>query len=482
MSGEARAAEALAYASIGELAPQIRSRSLSPVDLVDAVLARVERLRSLNAFITVTAGLARARAAEAARQIAAGRYRGPLHGIPISLKDLIDTRGIRTTAGSKILADHVPQRDATVAARLQEAGAILIGKAALHEFAYGVTTNNPHYGPTRNPWAPDRIPGGSSGGSGAAVAAGLGPASIGTDTGGSVRIPAALCGVIGLKPTYGRVSRHGLRPLAWTLDHPGPLTRTVEDAALVLQAIAGPDPHDPTTLGQEVPEFIGGLRRPVAGLRAGVLADPYHEYVTDDVQAAFGEAVGVLRSLGMQVERVAFSKAAEASAAQATIIMAEAASVHERWLRDRPGDYGADTRARLQRGQFLSATQYLRAQRVRALIQQEAAILLRPYAVLMCPTVPCLAPGIGEDSVVIRGEKVRVVDVMTRLTRLWNFTGLPAVSVPCGFGKSGLPVGLEVIGRAMDEATVLAVAHAYEQATPWHTRRPPEPASPAPRG
>ncbi len=480
MSGPARATEALAYASITELGPEIRSRALSPVDLVEAVLARIDRLRVLNAFITVTADLARAQAAAAAREIAAGRYRGPLHGVPVSLKDLISTRGIRTTNGSRIHAEHVPHGDATIAARLRDAGAVLIGKAALHEFAYGVTTTNPHYGPTRNPWGPDRIPGGSSGGSGAAVAAGLGPASIGTDTGGSIRIPAALCGVVGLKPTYGRVSRRGVFPLAWTLDHPGPLARSVEDAAIVLQAIAGPDPHDPTTLGQDVPDFTGLLRRSVKGLRAGVLADPLHEDVAEDVQAAFENAIGVLRSLGIQTERVRFPRAAEASAAQTAIIMSEAASVHERWLRDRPGDYGADTRARLQRGQFLSATQYLRAQRVRAMIRDEAGDLLRSCAVLVCPTVPCEAPRIGEDSVVVRGAGVRVVDVMTRLTRLWNFTGLPAISIPCGFGTGGMPLGLEVIGRAMDEATLLAVAHAYEQATPWHTRRPPEPASPPP--
>lgn len=474
-----RTVEALACASITELAPRIRSGELSPVDLVEAALARIERFRPLNAFITVTSDLARSQAAVSAREITAGRYRGPLHGIPISLKDLISTRGIRTTSGSRIHAEHVPVADAAIAVRLQNAGAILIGKTALHEFAYGVTTDNPHFGPTRNPWAWDRIPGGSSGGSGAAVAAGLGTASIGTDTGGSIRIPAALCGVVGLKPTYGRVSRHGVFPLAWSLDHPGPLTRSVADAAIVLQAIAGPDPCDPTALGQIVPDFTEAVRRPVAGLRAGVLADAYHEDVGDDVRRAFEEALGVFAGIGIRWERVRFPRVEEAVAAQVTILMSEAASVHERWLRDRPGDYGGDTRARLQRGQFISATQYLRAQRVRALVQDDAAELLRSYAVLVCPTVPSPAPRIGEETVVIRGASVRVVDVMTRLTRLWNLTGLPAISVPCGFASSGLPVGLQVIGRPMDEATVLTVAHAYEQASPWHTHRPPDPPTPA---
>jgi len=474
MSRESRGGGDLAYASVAELAVRIRSRTLSPVDLVDAVLDRIDRAKGLNAFITVTADRARARAADAVREIAAGRYRGPLHGIPVSLKDLIDTRGVRTTCGSRVLAGRVPTADATVTARLEAAGAVLIGKTALHEFAYGVTTNNPHYGPTRNPWGPDRIPGGSSGGSGAAVAAGLGPVSIGTDTGGSIRIPAALCGVVGLKPTYGRVSRHGVFPLAWTLDHLGPLARTVEDAALVLQAIAGPDPHDSTTLGQRVPEFAEALSRPLAGLRVGVLADDFHQEMAEDVRTAFEEALAVLQSLGLEPAPVQFPRAAEASVAQAAVIMSEAASVHERWLRDRPGEYGADVLARLRRGQFLSATQYLRAQRVRSLVQDEVAGLFRSCVALVCPTTASGAALISDETVVIRGARTPVRDSMTRLTRLWNFTGLPAISVPCGFSADGFPIGLQVIGPAMDEVILLAIAHAFEQATPWHTRRPPE--------
>jgi aspartyl-tRNA(Asn)/glutamyl-tRNA(Gln) amidotransferase subunit A len=478
-SGPARQADGEAgpvfFTSAAELGARIRGRELSPVDVVEEVLARVGRSASLNAFITVTAEAARAQAKEAEREIAAGRHRGPLHGIPISLKDLIDTRGIRTTCGSRILADRVPRRDATVAARLREAGAILIGKAALHEFAYGVTTNNPHFGPTRNPWNLECIPGGSSGGSAAAVAAGLGPVSIGTDTGGSIRIPAALCGIVGLKPSYGRVSRHGVQPLAWTLDHVGPLTRSVEDAALVLQAVAGPDPRDPTTQGQSVPDFTEALRRPVQGLAVGVLADDYHQVLAEDVRTAYEAALGVLRKLGLRLENVRFPRPAEAGAAQTAIIMSEAASVHERWLRDRPDEYGADTRARLQRGQFLTATQYLRAQRVRALILEEVANLFRSYAALVVPTTPCVAPRISQETTLIGDTPRDVRDMLTRMTRLLNFTGLPAISVPCGVGAGDLPVGLQIIGRPMDEATVLAIAHAFERATPWHARRPPNP-------
>jgi aspartyl-tRNA(Asn)/glutamyl-tRNA(Gln) amidotransferase subunit A len=439
------------------------------------VLARIERWRALNAFITVTADAARAQAEQAAREIAAGRYRGPLHGIPVSLKDLIDTRGIRTTSGSRVLADHVPAHDATVTTRLREAGAVLLGKTALHEFAYGVTNNNPHFGPTSNPWALDRIPGGSSGGSAAAVAAGLGCASIGTDTGGSIRIPAALCGVVGLKPSYGRVSRHGVFPLSWSLDHPGPLARSVEDAAIVLQAIAGADPRDRTTDGQMVPDFRAAVRRDVRGLRVGVLDDPYHRQVEHGVRIAFDAALDVLRGIGLRLEPVTVPRAAEAFVAQLAIIQAEAASVHERWLADRPQDYGPETLERLRQGQFVTATQYLRAQKVRGLALEEYAELFRRLDALVLPSVPAVAPRIGQATVDLDGEAVETRALMTRFSRLFNFVGAPALSVPCGFGAEGLPVGLQIAGRPMDEETVIAIGAAYERATPWHTRRPPEP-------
>jgi aspartyl-tRNA(Asn)/glutamyl-tRNA(Gln) amidotransferase subunit A len=465
----------LAYAPLTELSRRIRTRELSPVALLDVILDRIERCRVLNAFITVTTEVARAQAREAEREIAAGRYRGPLHGIPISLKDLIDTKGIRTTCGSRILSDRVPAEDAAVAARLHAAGAVLIGKTNLHEFAFGITTNNPHFGPCRNPWRLDRIPGGSSGGSGAAVAAGCGPVSIGTDTGGSIRIPAALCGVVGLKPTYGRVSRRGVSPLSWTLDHVGPLTRTVEDAALVLQAIAGPDPNDPSTLGQDTPDFVAGLRTSLAGIRIGVPSDEFHSEMAPDVRAQFRAALEVLDGIGLELEDVEFPRASEARTAAATVLFAEAASVHERWLPDRAAEYGAETLALLRQGAFLTATQYLRAQRVRALIASEVGTLMERVTALALPTIPIVAPAIGQSTVTLGDRPTDARGVITRFVRIINFVGLPAISVPCGFGTDGLPVGLQIVGRPNDEPTVLAIAHAYEQATPWHTRRPPEP-------
>lgn len=465
----------LAYASIAELAASIRTRAVSPVELVEMFLARIERFAVLNAFITVTADVALAEARAAEGEIGRGEYRGPLHGIPVSLKDLIDTRGIRTTAGSRILSARVPDGDAAVTERLRAAGAVLLGKNALHEFAFGVTTDNPHFGPTRNPWRPDRIPGGSSGGSGAAVAAGLGPASLGTDTGGSIRIPASLCGVVGLKPTYGRVSRRGVFPLSWTLDHVGPLARTVEDAATVLHAIAGPDPGDPSTLGHPVPDFVAGLRQPPAGARIGVVTDAYHEEMAEDVRVLFRAALDVLASLGFRAEPAPYPRPNDGRTSAFAIILAEAASVHEDWVRDRPEDYGPETLDLLRQGLFVTAAQYLRAQKVRALLLQEMEDLLRPYAALVLPTTPTTAPAIKQKTIALAGREVEVRGLLTRFTRLINLVGLPAISVPCGFGADGLPVGLQIVGRPMDERTILAIAHAYEQATPWHTRRPPEP-------
>jgi aspartyl-tRNA(Asn)/glutamyl-tRNA(Gln) amidotransferase subunit A len=307
------------------------------------------------------------------------------------------------------------------------------------------------------------------------VAAGLGPASLGTDTGGSIRIPASLCGVVGLKPTYGRVSRRGVFPLSWTLDHVGPLTRTVEDAATVLQAIAGPDPGDASTLGHPVPDFVAGLRQPLAGARVGVVTDAYHEEMAEDVRAQFRAALDVLTSLGLRGEPVPYPRPNDGRTSAFAVILAEAASIHEDWVRDRPEDYGPETLDLLRQGLFVTATQYLRAQKVRALLLREVEELLRPYAALVLPTTPATAPAIKQKTITLAGRDVEVRGLLTRFTRLINLVGLPAISVPCGFGADGLPVGLQIVGRPMDERTILAIGHAYEQATPWHTRRPPEP-------
>jgi aspartyl-tRNA(Asn)/glutamyl-tRNA(Gln) amidotransferase subunit A len=457
----------LHYATIEELAPRLERRELSPVELTEAVLRRIEQLdERLGVFITVTAEQAREDARRAEAEIARGEYRGPLHGIPISLKDLYNTAGVRTTAGSKILADHVPAEDATSVARLRQAGAVILGKVNLHEFAFGPTGINPHYGTTRNPWNPECVPGGSSGGSGVAVAVGMGCASMGSDTGGSIRIPAALCGVVGLKPTYGRVSRWGVFPLAWSGDHVGPLTRSVRDAAYVLDATAGHDLRDPASSDRPVPDLGRSLTGDARTVRAGVLLDLLHG-VDDEVRSVFDEAVGTLRGLGLRVSELSVPESRHGAAGNTVMIFAEAGALHQHWLAERPEDYGEDTRARLELGAMLPAVHYLKGQRARAAVIARFEQVWQEYDVLLLPTVPNGAPRIDV------GLESAVRNRLTANTRLFNALGAPAISVPSGFTPAGLPVGLTIAGRAFDEASVLEVALAYERATDWSTRRPP---------
>jgi aspartyl-tRNA(Asn)/glutamyl-tRNA(Gln) amidotransferase subunit A len=457
----------LHYLSIEELAPRLERRELSPVEVVEAALRRVEQLDGqLGAFITVTAEQARAEARQAEQEIGRGEYRGPLHGIPISLKDLYQTAGLRTTAGSKILADHVPTEDATTVTRLRQAGAISIGKTNLHEFAFGPTGINPHYATTRNPWDRERVPGGSSGGSGVAVAVGMGCMSMGSDTGGSIRIPAALCSTVGLKPTYGRVSRWGVFPLAYSADHCGPLTRTVRDAAYVLDAIAGHDLRDPASSPLPVPDVGRALSGHVRGMRAGVLSE-LSEGAEPEVLAAFEAAVRQLGELGLEIEPVSVPAAVPALAASSGILFAEAGAIHQRWLAERPEDYGPDVRSRVEMGALLPAVHYIKSQQTRSAVLAAFAPVWERFDVLLSPTLPIVAPLISDSlDNGIRGQ-------LTANTRLYNVLGSPVCALPCGFSAAGLPIGLSIAGRSFDEATVLDVALAYEQATDWHKRRPP---------
>ena len=463
----------LALASIAEIAPLIRQREISPVDVTETVLARIERVNPrLNAFITVTADRARQAAREAEQEIVAGHYRGPLHGIPISLKDLYLTANVRTTGGSRILADYVPTEDATVTRRLREAGAILVGKNNMHEFAYGTTTINPHYGPVHNPWNVDHITAGSSGGSGAAVATGLSYASMGSETGWSIRRPAAFCGVVGLKPTYGRVSRFGMLPAAWSLDHAGPLTRTVEDAAIVLNAIAGSDPADPASSNRPVPDFTAEIGRDVAGLRIGLPRHQYAGMCEPAVEKAFDEAVSVLRSLGAVPVEVEMPRVRYTGVASSTIMSAEVTAAHARWILQRGDEYGDDVRARTEAGFVVNSVDYIRAQRLRRWIAEEVAALFQQVDVLACPTTPQVATPISGGLAALNDPGAVIADGPFNLLRLFALIGIPAVSIPCGFSPDGLPVGLSIAGRAYDETTVLRAASAYERATDWHRRRP----------
>jgi aspartyl-tRNA(Asn)/glutamyl-tRNA(Gln) amidotransferase subunit A len=372
---------------------------------------------------------------------------------------------VRTTAASNIYAQRVPDEDATSVARLQAAGAVIIGKTNLHEFAYGVTTDSSYFGPTRNPWDLERVAGGSSGGSGAAVAAGLCVAATGSDTGGSIRIPAALCGIVGLKPTYGRISCHGLLPLSWTLDHPGPMTRTVYGAAVMLAAMAGYDPRDPASADVPVPDFTASLRDGVAGLRIGLDPQWALSGIHQQVRAAFQEALTVLEGLGAEIVEVSVPRVEEGMEAALTILMAEATAIHEKFLHTHPDDYQPDVRARLEKGFAIQGIDYGRARRTGELLRRDFAFLFQKVSLLATPMCGITAPKLGQREVTIDGETVPAMVPLTRYTRVFNLTGLPAISVPCGFSSKGLPIGLQLVGRAWDEATVLRAAHAYEMAT-----------------
>ncbi len=461
------------YLSIAETANRIWNDALSPVDVVQAYLDRIDQYdASYNAYQTVFREEALNAARQAEQDIRSGHYRGPLHGIPIGVKDLVYTKGGRTTAGSLVMADFVPDFDATIIEKLQAAGAIILGKTSVHEFAYGPTGVNPHYGTPRNPWGQDRLPGGSSSGSGVALAAGLTAGAIGSDTGGSIRIPAALCGIVGIKATYGRVSRYGVVGLSWTLDHLGPMTRTVEDAGLMLNGLAGHDPKDPASADLPVPDFTAGLRDGVSGLRVGVLRDYFFRSLDPDVQLAVEEAVRVLERQGAQIRDVTFPLASQIAVINSPIIQSEAATYHLPKLRNNWEQLSTKLRARLLPGLAVTADIYLNAQRARALVVQQCLELMQDVDVLLAPTEPVGAPRIDDEFVTIQGRTEGVVNTLTRLTRPFNLTGFPAISVPCGFTAEGLPVGLQLASRPWEEATLLRAAFAYEQATEWHTKRP----------
>jgi len=460
-------------ATIGEVAPLIESCKLSPLEITRWHLDRISRLnRKLNTFITVLADEAIAQARAAEDEIAHGRYRGPLHGIPIALKDLIAIKGVRMTCGSKIL-ERKSERDATVVTRLREAGAILLGTLHLHEFAWGGTSINPHHGTARNPWNPDCLPGGSSGGSAVAVAASIAMATLGTDTGGSVRIPSSLCSITGLKPTYGRVSRDGVFPLCNSLDHVGVLTKDARDAALMIGAIAGADPRDPASAHLTVPDYTQELAMGIRKIRVGFLRGFFADDIDDEIQAGVVTAVERLHGLGAQVEEVTLPLMKHMPAASIAIMTAESYTVHQRMLRERPQDYGADVRLRVLMGAMVSAADYLKAQQFRRLLCEQTAEVMRRFEVLVAPTTAITATPIDQEVVRVRDKEVVVAASLSRLTRPANMTGLPAISVPCGFSSAGLPIGFQIIGKPFSEATVLRVAHAYQDATEWHRRKPP---------
>ena len=448
--------------SLAGLSRELLAKHLSPVEVVRALLERIE-VDETNSFVTVTAERALEGASQAEREILAGRYKGPLHGVPVALKDIIYTRGVRTTMGSALHVDHVPDHSATVARKLEEAGSVLIGKTNTHEFAYGPTGDSSHFGPTKNPHDGLRITGGSSGGSGAAVATSLCYGALGSDTGGSIRIPAALCGVVGMKPTFGRVSKSGVFPLSWSLDHVGPITHTVEDNALLLNALAGHDPEDLYSVDLPAEDFARDLRHGVRGGKIGVPRDFYSEHVHEDVGTRVREAVEVFRSLGAEVREVEIPNLWDTLHAQRLILAAEAYAFHEERLENEPEKIGEEVRERLMEGERPKAYRYAKARQRGMLATEEFDRALHGVDVLLTPTLPITATEIGQREVSIGDYEEPVRSALTRFTGPTDLTGHPSLSVPCGTTVSGLPVGLQLIGRRFGEAALYRFGYAYEQ-------------------
>ena len=466
--------EALCFLTLYELAERIRTRQVSPVEVVQAHLDRCVRLNaSLNAFVTITAEQALKAARQAEADIVSGNYRGALHGIPIGLKDIFDTEGIRTTHGSSFYHDNIPEEDAASVTFLKQAGAVIIGKCNTHEFAAGSTTNNPWYGPSRNPWDTERSPGGSSGGSGAAVAAFLCPGATGTDTGGSIRNPAACNGIVGLKPTYGRVSLQGIFPNAITLDHAGPLTRTVRDAGLLLQGMAGYVRTDPTAANVPVPDFTTDIAAGVKGMRFAFCPDLHFCDLDDAVATGLEDAGRVLEDLGASIETVPFDLKDVVQETRAAIHWAEFAAVHRERFREHPEGYGEDVQEILRNRSNITTDEYVLAMHRRELLRRGFEEILEEVDALLLPSAPCVAPLIADGTSMINGTIVNFGEVGVPLRQPINVVGLPSLAMPMGCAD-GLPISLQIIGPAWGEAKLLRIGHAYEQATPaLRHQRPP---------
>ena len=436
----------------------VKSKEIDASDLTSACYRQIERLNPiLNAFITVIPP----------EPLFPQGSSVPLYGIPLAVKDLYDTKGIRTTAGSRFFADNIPQEDAVVVQKMKRAGTQIVGKTNTHEIALGVTTNNPHYGACKNPWDITRTPGGSSGGSAVAVATGMAMAALGTDTGGSIRIPAALCGVVGLKPTYGRVSLRGILPLSWNLDHAGPITRKVEDAALMLQVMGGYDELDPTSVKTLPGDYSSHLKDSMKERKIALAIGDFIEESDPEVLEAVREATRVLAEQGVVITEVNMDFLKEGALANAVMVQSDGAAFHRERLKEHPDWFGVDVRQRLETGAAFTSSEYALARRTQAEVKRRCEILLNLYDVLILPTTPIPAPVLeGENAI----ERARL---LTRFTAPFNLTGLPALTVPCGFTKDGLPIGLQIVSRAWNEAGVLRTGYAYQQATDWHTRKCP---------
>jgi aspartyl-tRNA(Asn)/glutamyl-tRNA(Gln) amidotransferase subunit A len=447
--------------NIHQAARLIEKKEISPVELTRAHLMHIQQLDDrLNAFITITPELALQQALQAEQEIINGNYKGPLHGIPLALKDLFETEGIRTTAGSTFFTDYIPEEDAAVVRCLKEAGCVLLGKLNMHEIALGVTNENPHFGDCCNPWDVACITGGSSGGNAAALAAGLCMGAVGSDTGGSIRIPSALCGVVGLKPTYGRVSLRGVIPLSWNLDHAGPMARCVQDVAILLNAIAGYDPQDAWSVDQPVENYLPIPDDGIKGWRVAVATNDYFidsEVIQNEVHQAVERSARVFEALGAQVEEVSFPNAREAAMANGLMTPADAAAFHHKRLAENPQGFGLDVLTRLEVGTGYSSIEYSLARRMQSILRCHFNEFFNDYDVLLTPTVPITAPKRGSADAVERAR------LLTRFTAPFNLTGLPALSVPCGWSQAGLPIGLQIVSRAWAEKRIILAGELFER-------------------
>lgn len=462
----------LAAKPVEELAPLIENQSLSPVELTEAILDQAEATQGeINAYMEVYREEALVDAKNAEADIASGNYKGMYHGIPMGIKDNVYFKDKVSTMSSKIHKDFVSDHDATVITKLREAGVVFTGKVSMHEYAWGITNNNPHYGAVKNPWNVEKIPGGSSGGSGAAVAVGSSVASLGTDTAGSIRIPSSACGIVGLKQTHGRVSKYGVYPLAWSLDHVGPMTKTVKDAAGLLQIISGYDKNDPTSVDVPVDDYVGKITGDVKDLVIGVNEEYFFNEVDSEIEKLVRAGIEALVAQGAKVKEVKIPALKYAEWAELVTSLSEASAIHHSDLQTRPDDFGNDIRMLFELGELPSAVDYLQAQQVRRQLKQDFQQAFAEVDILMMPTLPVLPNDIGDDWADLNGKKVDLIDNIIRFTGPGNLTGLPALSVPCGFSQ-GLPVGLQFMGPAFGEAAILNAGYAFEQTNPMGDKKP----------
>jgi len=457
------------YLTISEIAAALRRKDFSPVELTQALLQRIEAIDGkLHSFITLTSDLALTQAKQAEQEMRSGADRGPLHGVPIALKDLYATRGIRTTCHSAVLENWVPDYDATAVTMFQQAGAILFGKLGMHEFAFGGPSIDAPFPAVRNPWNTDHIPGGSSSGAGAALAAGLCYGALGSDTGGSIRTPSSHCGIVGIKPAYGRVSRYGVVPLSWSLDHAGPMARGVEDCAILLQAIAGYDAKDPASANVPVPNFQSEIKAGIKGLRVGMPRAHWFDEnlgIDPEIEKVFNQAIEVLKELGASLVDIDGKPFSLARKANQTILVCEAYAYHEETYRETPMKFGTSVRRRMLEGAFLSAADYIAAQRARAVLNEQIRANFSRVDVFAVPGAPRPPEAFAKMN-------PQEQNLRPNFTNPFNLTGLPAITVPCGFTAGNLPVGLQIVAPPLDEPTCFRAAYAYEQATEWHNQRP----------